>query len=234
LAHFQPGHLEPKDKALPPLFSPRSNTIARASLILLPLLLVAVVVGLVLYGGSSAVTNVGVAVPQPVPYPHNLHVAVLGLDCRYCHDSVDKSSFADLPSTETCMSCHSQVALTDPLLAPVRDSWQTGKPIQWTRVNQLPDFVYFNHEIHVNKGVGCETCHGRVDQMTTDVKANSFYMSWCLDCHRDPSRFLRPLDKIYTMGYKPAGDQQVIGAQLMKTYDILPSTQLINCSICHR
>lgn len=219
---------------MPPLFSPRSNTIARASLILLPLLLVAVVVGLVLYGGSSAVTNVGVAVPQPVPYPHNLHVAVLGLDCRYCHDSVDKSSFADLPSTETCMSCHSQVALTDPLLAPVRDSWQTGKPIQWTRVNQLPDFVYFNHEIHVNKGVGCETCHGRVDQMTTDVKANSFYMSWCLDCHRDPSRFLRPLDKIYTMGYKPAGDQQVIGAQLMKTYDILPSTQLINCSICHR
>jgi hypothetical protein len=219
---------------LPPIFPPRSNTIARASLVAIPLLLVVIVGFLVLYGESSAVTKVGVAVPQPVPYPHNLHVAVLGLDCRYCHDSVDQAAFADIPPTETCMTCHSQVALTNPVLAPVRDSYQTGKPIEWTRVNQLPDFVYFNHEIHVSKGVGCETCHGRVDQMTTDVKANSFYMSWCLDCHRNPAPYLRPLDKITTMGYKPAGDQAVIGAQLMKQYNILPSTQLINCSICHR
>jgi len=219
---------------LRPLFSPRSNTIARASLIALPLLLILVVGGLVIYGESSAVTNVGVAVPQPVAYPHNLHVAVLGLDCRYCHDSVDKSSFADIPSTETCMTCHSQIALTNPALAPVRVSWQNGTPIQWTRVNQLPDFVYFDHEIHVDKGVGCETCHGRVDQMTTDVKANSFYMSFCLDCHRNPAKYLRPLDKVTTMGYKPAGDQLVIGAQLMKEYNILPPSQLINCSICHR
>lgn len=219
---------------MPPLFSPRSNTIARASLIALPLLLILIVGGLVIYGESSAVTHVGVAVPQPVPYPHSLHVAVLGLNCRYCHDSVDKSSFADLPSTETCMTCHSQIALTNPVLAPVRDSWQNGTPIQWTRVNQLPDFVYFNHEIHVNKGVGCETCHGRVDQMTTDVKANSFHMSFCLDCHRNSARYLRPLDQVYTMGYQPARDQMVIGAQLAKEYNILPSTQLINCSICHR
>lgn len=217
-----------------PLFSPRSNTIARASLIALPLLLIVVVVGLVIYGESSAVTNVGVAVHQPVPYPHNLHVAVLGMDCRYCHDSVDKSSFADLPSTETCMSCHSVIDVTNPDLAPVRASWQTGAPIAWTRVNQLPDFVYFDHEIHISKGVGCETCHGRVDQMTTDVKANSFYMSFCLDCHRNPAKYLRPLDKITTMGYQPAGDQLVIGAQLMKEYNILPPSQLINCSICHR
>jgi len=200
----------------------------------IPLVLVIIVGFLVWYSLSPATTNVGVAVQQPVPYPHNLHVAVLGLDCRYCHDSVDQSSFADIPSTETCMSCHSQVALTDPLLAPVRDSWKTGQPIAWTRVNRLPDFVYFNHEIHVNKGVGCETCHGRVDQMTTDVKANTFFMSWCLDCHRNPAPYLRPLDKITTMGYKPAGDQSAIGAQLMKQYNILPPTQLINCSICHR
>jgi hypothetical protein len=219
---------------LPPIFSPRSNVIARASLVVIPLLLVVIVAGLVLYGSSSAITNVGVAVPQPVPFPHNFHVAVLNLDCRYCHASVDQSSFADLPPTETCMSCHSQVALNDPILAMVRDSYQTGKPIAWNRVNQLPDFVYFNHEIHVNKGVGCETCHGRVDQMTTDVKANTFYMSWCLDCHRNPAKYLRPLDKIYTAGYKPAGDQLTIGAQLVKQYNILPTSQLINCSICHR
>jgi hypothetical protein len=223
-----------KDSTLPPLFPPRSNTIARASLIVLPLLLIVVVGGLVLYGNSSAVTHVGVAVPQPVPYPHNLHVAVLGLDCRYCHAAVDKSSFADLPSTETCMTCHEQIAATVPDLQPVRDSWATGKPVEWTRVNQLADFVYFNHEIHVNKGVGCETCHGRVDTMATDVKANSFQMAWCLECHRNPAKYLRPLDKVYTMGYKPAGDQMTIGTQLVKDYNILPSTQLINCSICHR
>jgi hypothetical protein len=200
----------------------------------IPLLLVVIVGALIWYGNSSAITNVGVAVPQPVPFPHNLHVAVLGLDCRYCHTAVDKSSFADLPPTETCMSCHSQVALTDPILAPVRDSYQSGKSIEWNRVNQLPDFVYFNHEIHVSKGVGCETCHGRVDQMTTDVKANTFYMSWCLDCHRDPAKYLRPLDQVYTVGYQPAGDQLTIGARLVKEYNVLPSTQLINCSICHR
>ena len=219
---------------MPPLFPPRSNTIARASLIVLPLLLIIVVGGLVFYGNSSAVTHVGVAVPQPVPYPHNLHVTVLGLDCRYCHAAVDKSSFADLPSTETCMTCHEQIAATAPDLQPVRDSWATGKPVEWNRVNQLADFVFFNHEIHVNKGVGCETCHGRVDTMSTDVKANSFQMAWCLECHRSPAKYLRPLDKVYTMGYQPAGDQMTIGTQLVKEYNILPSTQLINCSICHR
>ncbi|HEX7557325.1 MAG TPA: cytochrome c3 family protein [Leptolinea sp.] len=217
-----------------PLFPSRSNTFARASLIILPLLLVVVIGGLVLYGNSSAVTKIGAAVPQPVPYPHDFHVGTLGLDCRYCHAAVNKSSFADLPPTETCMSCHSQVAVDNPDLAPVRDSWQTGKPIEWNRVNQLADYVYFNHEIHVNKGVGCETCHGRVDTMTTDVKANNMTMSWCLDCHRQPARYLRPMDKIYMMGYQPAGDQLTVGTQLMKDYSILPASQLINCSICHR
>jgi hypothetical protein len=219
---------------LPPLFPPRSNVIARASLVVLPLLLVLFVGGLVVYGNSSAVTKVGVEVSQPVPYPHVMHVVVVGLDCRYCHASVDQSAFADLPPTETCMSCHSQIATDRPSLAPVRESWQTGKPIAWNRVNQLPDFVFFNHQIHVNKGVGCETCHGRVDQMTTAVKAHDFSMSWCLECHRNPANYLRPLDAVFTMGYQPAGDQQTIGAQLMQKYNILPSSQLINCSICHR
>jgi len=132
------------------------------------------------------------------------------------------------------MSCHSQIALDSPLLIPVRDSWKTGKPIQWNRVNQLPDHVYFDHHIHVNKGVGCETCHGRVDQMVTAVKANTFYMAWCLKCHSDPAKFVRPLDQVYTMGYTPAENQDTLGPQLVNQYNIMPPGQLTNCSICHR
>jgi hypothetical protein len=132
------------------------------------------------------------------------------------------------------MTCHSQIATNVASLAPVRDSWTTGLPIQWNRVNQLPDFVYFNHEIHVNKGVGCETCHGRVDTMTTDVEANNFTMGFCLDCHRDPAKYLRPLDQVYTMGYQPSEDQLTLGTQLVQEYNIMTPTQLTNCSICHR
>jgi hypothetical protein len=219
---------------LTPIFSRRTNLFARLS-ILAAVILLGVVVGfLVWWVHSSTFTNVGVAVAQPVPYSHKLHVVALGLNCRYCHDSVDKSSFADLPSTETCMTCHSQIATNVANLALVRDSWTTGKPIQWVRVNQLPDYVYFNHQIHVTKGVGCETCHGRVDTMNTDVKANSFYMTFCVDCHRNPAQYLRPVDQVYTMGYKPAGDQLTIGKQLMQEYNIMPPSQLTNCSICHR
>ncbi len=219
---------------MPPIFPPRSNVFARVSILVVLILLVVITVFLILWLHSSKFNQVGVTVGQPVPFPHSFHVGVVGLNCRYCHDSVDKSGFADLPPTETCMSCHSQIALQSPLLIPIRESWKTGQPVVWSRVNRLPDYVYFDHSIHINKGVGCETCHGRVDQMTTDVKANTFFMSWCLDCHRNPAQYLRPLDKITTMGYKPAGDQAVIGAQLMKQYNILPPTQLINCSICHR
>lgn len=199
------------------------------------LVLVAVIVAvLVLWVHSPTNNKVGVAVPQPVPFPHSFHVSVLGLNCRYCHDAVDKSGFADLPPTETCMSCHSQVALTSPVLQPVRDSWKTGVPIQWNRVNRVPDYVYFNHAIHIAKGVGCETCHGRMDTEGTAVKANTFYMAWCLKCHANPANFIRPVAQVYTMGYTPAGNQQKIGAQLVKDYHIMPPFQLMNCSICHR
>ena len=217
-----------------PIFSRRTNFLAKASILGGVILLAAVTGFLVWWLHSPTFTHVGVAVAQPVPYSHQLHVAALGLNCRYCHDSVDKSAFADLPSTETCMTCHSQIATNVASLAPVRDSWTTGLPIQWNRVNQLPDFVYFNHEIHIAKGVGCETCHGRVDTMTTDVKVNNFTMGFCLDCHRDPAKYLRPLDQVYTMGYKPSGDQLTLGAQLVQEYDIMSPTQLTNCSICHR
>ena len=217
-----------------PIFSRRSNFIAKASILGGAILLAAIIGLLVWWLHSPTFTRVGVPVAQPVPYSHQLHVAALGLNCRYCHDSVDKSAFADLPSTETCMTCHSQIATNVASLAPVRDSWLTGLPIQWNRVNQLPDYVYFNHEIHIAKGVGCETCHGRVDTMTTDVKANTFNMGFCLDCHRDPAKYLRPLDQIYTMGYQPSEDQLTLGAQLVQEYDIMSPSQLTNCSICHR
>ena len=141
---------------MPPIFPPRSNTFARASILVMLILLAAITAIVVWWLHSSTFNKVGVAVAQPVAFPHSFHVGVVGLNCRYCHAGVDKSSFADLPPTETCMSCHSQVALNSPLLIPVRESWKSGKPLEWNRVNNLPDHVYFNHQIHVNKGVGCE------------------------------------------------------------------------------
>lgn len=195
----------------------------------------AVVVGLVVwYLHSPAVNKVGQEIPQPVPFPHAFHVSAVGLDCRYCHETVDKSSFAGMPPTETCMSCHSVIRTDSALLAPVRESWETGVPIQWNRVNNLPDYAYFEHSIHVNNGIGCESCHGRVDQQQTAVKDNAFYMAFCLGCHENPAKYVRPLDQVYTMGYTPAENQSVIGARLVEEYDIRPPSELMNCSICHR
>lgn len=219
---------------MPPVFPRSSNTFSKISIVGALIVLIAITGFLVWWLHSPTFNRVGVAVAQPVPFPHSLHVSALGLNCRYCHDAVDKSAFADLPPTETCMTCHSQIATDRASLEPVRQSWKTGTPIQWNRVNKVPDFVYFDHHIHISKGVGCETCHGRVDQMTTDVKANTFYMAWCLDCHRDPAKYLRPRDQVYTMGYKPAGDQLALGRNLVKEYDVMNTSQLINCYTCHR
>jgi hypothetical protein len=216
------------------LFPARSNIIARISL-LVAVLVVGLVTGILVWITHSPITTkVGVAVPQPVPFPHSVHISVVGLNCRYCHAGVDQSSFADLPPAETCMTCHSQIAKTAASLQPVRDSYASGKPVEWNRVNSLPDYVYFNHQIHVDKGVGCETCHGRMDQGTTAVRAKYFYMSTCVDCHRDPAQYLRPQANIYDMGYKPAESQSTLGDKLMQEYHILPASQLTNCSICHR
>src|SRR4051812_29009468 len=148
---------------------------------------------------SSYVTGQGVVKKQPVPFSHQHHVAGLGIDCRYCHTSVEKSSFAGIPPTETCMTCHSQVWKDAPVLEPVRQSFATDQPIQWRRVNQTPDFVFFNHSIHVQKGIGCSTCHGAVDRMPIMWKEHSLYMRWCLDCHEAPQKFLRPPGEIFNM-----------------------------------
>jgi Cytochrome c3 len=171
---------------------------------------------------------------QPVPFSHAHHVGGLGLDCRYCHTSVEQSSFANIPPTKTCMNCHSQIWNTSPTLEPVRASFRTNESIRWTRVYDLPDYVYFNHSIHVDKGVGCESCHGRVDLMPLTAQEPTLHMEWCLSCHRNPEKYLRPREFITKMGYQPAGDQEQIGRRLMAENHIHDPRFLTSCSTCHR
>ena len=214
------------------LFRPGANTFAKASVV--AGLLLAVGGGGILLNieRTSYVTNVNVPREQPVMFTHKHHVAGVGLDCRYCHTSVEVSSSAGIPPTETCMGCHSQIWSEAPILEPVRDSWRTGKSIQWNRVHDLPQFVYFNHSIHVTKGsMGCATCHGRVDQMPMVWKENSLLMEWCLDCHRAPEKYIRPRDQVFNMEYKPEGDQAALGAKLVAEYKV---RKLTDCSVCHR
>jgi hypothetical protein len=180
---------------------------------------------------SSWATQAGVAREQPVPFSHAHHVGDVGLDCRYCHTTVETSDFANIPPTKTCMNCHSQIWNTSPTLEPVRESFRTDRSIAWTRVHDLPDFAYFNHSIHVNKGVGCETCHGRVDKMPLTWQKASLQMEWCLDCHRHPEQYVRPREAVFQMGYEPPIDQETLGRQLVKEYTI---QSLTSCSTCHR
>ena len=215
------------------IFHPSVNTISKLSIVggaIAPLLVgVAVFAGNMSYG-----SRVNVPIEQPVQFSHKHHVIDDGIDCRYCHTSVDKAAFAGLPSTDTCMTCHSQIWSDSPLLETVRKSWETGDPIVWTRVNDQPDYVYFNHSIHIKKGVGCVTCHGRVDQMPMMWKDKTMSMAWCVDCHRNPEKYVRPRDKVFEMAWEPTMDQVKMGHQLVKEYNILPAMQLTNCSICHR
>jgi hypothetical protein len=183
---------------------------------------------------SAWVTRIAQQRQQPVPFSHEHHVGGLGLDCRYCHTTVETSSFANIPPTKTCMNCHSQIWLTSATLEPVRASFRTGTSIQWTRVHDLPDFVYFNHSIHIDKGIGCESCHGRIDLMPLTRQVNTLEMSWCLDCHRAPEKYVRPREFVTTMGYHPAGDQVEIGLRLVKQYGIQDARTLTSCNTCHR
>ena len=180
---------------------------------------------------GSFITDVDVARDQPVPFSHKHHVGDDGLDCRYCHTSVETSSFAGIPATETCMGCHSQIWANAELLEPVRVSFLTGKSLQWTRVHDLPDFVYFNHSIHVNKGIGCSTCHGRIDLMPLTYKVNTLYMNWCLQCHREPERYIRPRNQVFNMAWEPAPDQLEQGRKLVSEYKV---QKLTDCWTCHR
>lgn len=172
-------------------------------------------------------------VRQPVPFSHKHHVSDAGLDCRYCHTSVESSDFAGIPSTETCMTCHSQLFTDQPMLQPVVQGFANDEPLHWQRVHDLPDFVYFNHSIHVRKGVGCVTCHGRVDQMPLMRRARPLTMQWCLECHRDPAPHLRPRAKVFDLNWQPKGDRRAQGEELIRSYHIA-TDRMTNCSVCHR
>ena len=192
------------------VFDRSSNALARASLVLSGLIVIALGVTLNSLQRSPWVTRQGQRPDQPVPFSHKHHVEGLGLQCQYCHTSVEKSSYAGIPPTKTCMNCHSQIWTNAQLLEPVRQSWATGASIQWIKVHDLPDFVYFNHEIHVNKGIGCASCHGRVDEMPLMYEQNSLQMEWCLNCHRNPAVNLRPTAEIYNMAWQgPSSDKPV-------------------------
>ncbi len=183
---------------------------------------------------SGYVTGQGVTVDQPVQFSHAHHVGSMGIDCRYCHTTVEESPFANIPPTKTCMNCHSQIWTNAPILEPVRASFRDNTPLQWTRVHDLPDFVYFNHSIHVAKGVGCATCHGRVDRMPLMLQENSLQMSWCISCHRNPAPNLRPRDQITNMTWEQPANDPDLGQRLMKEYKIQDVMMLTSCSTCHR
>ncbi len=183
---------------------------------------------------SSWVTKQNEFVEQPIQFSHAHHVGGMGLDCRYCHTSVEKSSFAGIPPTKTCINCHSQIWSNAPILEPVRASFRDDKPLNWIRVNDLPDFVYFNHQIHVKQGVGCATCHGPVDKMGLMYQATTLQMEWCLDCHRAPEKYLRPRAEVFNMAYEAPANQLEVGMALKKEYRVPGIDHMTSCSVCHR
>jgi hypothetical protein len=216
------------------IFHPRANAIARGTIA--SAAVGVIVAAWIAYGlqTSSYATQTGVVRDQPVPFSHEHHVGGLGIDCRYCHTSAADSSFAGLPATKVCMTCHSQLWTNAQMLSPVRESWRSGTPIAWNRVNSVPGYVYFNHGIHLAKGVGCTTCHGPVDRMPLMYQAQSLQMRFCLDCHRDPARYLRPREQVFSVTYQPPADQQRVGRELSERYHVRDEQTLTNCSTCHR
>jgi Cytochrome c7 and related cytochrome c len=182
---------------------------------------------------SPYVTRAGEMRDQPVPFSHQHHVGGIGIDCRYCHTSVEVSASAGLPPTKTCMNCHSQIWNQSPMLEPVRASFRSGESLEWTRVHDLPDFVYFNHSAHVNRGMACVVCHGRVDRMPLMTQENSLQMEWCLECHRHPERYVRPVEHVFDPAWtwEQGHSQAEDGPRLAKEYKLKPRT---SCSTCHR
>jgi hypothetical protein len=229
------------------IFHRSANVISRASIYAGIFTLAGVLWVCIQFQRSPYVTYAGVARPQPAPFSHQHHVAALGIDCRYCHTSVETSSFAGIPPTKTCMNCHSQIWTSAPLLEPVRESFRTGKSLVWNRVNDLPDFVYFDHSIHINKGVGCNSCHGPVDRMPLMFNYASLQMEWCIECHRAPEKNLRPREQVFNMRYQQPTrdvpvvvdgvsytDQLALGKTLVKKYHLRSVMDITSCSTCHR
>ena len=214
------------------IFRPSDNTIAKVTIYAAVFILAALAWTCVSLDRSSYNTGQDIVRPQPVQFSHDHHTAGLGIDCRHCHGSVETSAFAGIPPTSTCHGCHQIIWADSPALEPVRASFRTGVPLRWTRVNDLPDFTYFNHSIHVAKGVGCSSCHGRVQHMQLMFQAASLKMEWCLSCHRDPRPSLRPREAVYDADYVQQDPDE--GARLAAEYHIRDPFTLTNCSTCHR
>jgi hypothetical protein len=215
---------------MPQIFHRSTNTLAKVSIFGAIFFLFGFLGICDFVNRSPYVTRVNVAVEQPVPFSHKHHVDQLGIDCRYCHTSVEESAFAGVPPTATCMNCHDQIWKDAPILEPVREAWRNNESLEWVRVHDMPDYVYFDHSVHVNKGISCASCHGRVDQMPLMWKAETMHMSWCLQCHRNPERFVRPKEEVFNMAWK-APNQKELGSQLVHDYEI---ESLTSCSVCHR
>jgi hypothetical protein len=224
------------------VFHPAMNTLSKVTIFGAVFVLGGVTWAVAMINRAPWVTEVDVAREQPVQFSHRHHVQGLGIDCRYCHTSVETAASAGMPSTKTCMTCHSQVWTDAPILEPVRESWREDRSIEWTRVHDLPDFAYFDHSIHVSKGVGCESCHGRVDEMPLMWREHSLNMEWCLSCHRDPAAHVRPREEVLTMGWDPLApersgsarppvSQAALGRALVEEYGVESVT---HCSACHR
>lgn len=226
---------------MPQIFHRSFNTLSKLSIFGAVFILAGTGWALSVLYRSPYVTASRIAYEQPVPFSHQHHAGQLRIDCRYCHTSVDTSAFAGIPPTKTCMNCHQQIWVTSPLLAPVRESYRSGQSISWQRVHNLPRFVYFDHSVHVHKGVGCVSCHGRVDQMPLTWQENTLLMEWCLDCHRNPARHLRPRGEIVNMDWQASDtinpdtkqpyDEAALQARLMREYRV---QSLTSCSTCHR
>jgi hypothetical protein len=216
------------------VFPRATNTIARASFVAVFLALAFVLWACLVYARSSYGTGANTVREQPVPFSHQHHVGQLGIDCRYCHEHAEHAAYAGLPPTKTCMNCHSQIWQGSDVLEPVRESYRTGEPLRWKRVYNLPGYVYFDHSIHVSKGVGCSSCHGRIDQMPLTYQVPSLLMEWCLDCHRRPEEHLRPRDRVYDMHWQPPPDQRERGRELADKEGVRDPQHLTSCSTCHR
>jgi Cytochrome c7 and related cytochrome c len=213
------------------IFDRSSNALARASLVLTGLIVIALGITLDQLQRSPWVTRQGQRPEQPVPFSHKHHVTGLGLQCQYCHTSVEKSSYAGIPPTKTCMNCHAQIWTNAALLQPVRESWASGESVPWIKVHDLPDYVYFSHEIHVNKGLGCASCHGRVDQMPLMYAQNTLQMEWCLNCHRNPAKNLRPTGQVYNMAWEEPAFERPVWCAVSAVKDGTPTAQGVNCTV---
>jgi Cytochrome c7 and related cytochrome c len=234
---------------MPQIFPKSMNPISRFMLLSIPVLAASAGVALSAFYRSDYTTGRNEIVEQPIPFSHLHHVAELGIDCRYCHTAVENSAYAGIPPSKTCINCHQQIWNGADILGPLRESYNVDKPIVWTKVHNVPHYTYFNHSIHVSKGVGCASCHARIDQMPLVYQSKTLLMEWCLDCHRNPEKNLRPKSEIFNLAWKPSDgttdldgrvydatttSQAEMGRELKEKYHVRDGKTLTNCSICHR